>query len=726
MSVSDSQSHIALKTKMLKNDNILSCSRRPVAFALLFLLIFLIYSNTFHASWHLDDYHNIIDNPHLHISHLQPGSLVQTFFASHDDGLYQGNKIYRPIPCLTFAINWYFGKDNVVGYHIVNITIHFLAAFILFLTILNLFKSPRLKAKYQQSEYFIAVLSATLWAINPIQIQAVTYIVQRMASLAAMFYILGIYFYVKGRVNNSRRNQVFLYSGCLLSFVFALGCKENGAMLPVALFLVEIAFFQDIGLPKTRRIFLGAAAGIGLLVILLGILFFMKGDPLSFLKGYEKRTFTLLERLITEPRILIFYLTQIFYPVPNRLSVVHNVTISTSLLEPWTTIPAILTVFLLIGIGVSQLRKRPIVAFAILFFFLNHIIESTILPLELVFEHRNYLPSFFLFFPVSAGLKWLIDYYYEHKRSMYLIVGSFITILVIGLGSGTYIRNLAWGTEKTLWEDAIPKASGKARPLHNLAWGHHVRIGHFDKALQLFEKALLLTDPKQRKHQAAIYHNVGNIYYEKHEFEKAAELYKKAVHICPKYNISQYNMILALVKDGRWEEASENADLLLSKRHDYKDYLDLKGFILLKQKRPGEAIPYLKSALRIAPNYGKAILNIGVALSLTGEHEQARWFLRRASQMSPNEIIILFSLIQNSLRTGDKQDTDKYIERLFTSFNIKDIIIGLIELPNDNLSVPVSRKILAPVIAKKLKEKSKDIAGLGYCTSDGMQYPNRK
>jgi uncharacterized membrane protein len=119
--------------------------------------------------------------------------------------------------------------------------------------------------------------------------------------------------------------------------------------------------------------------------------------------------------MLTEPRIVLFYLSQIFYPVPGRLSIVHDVQLSRSLLEPWTTLPAILVVLGLIGFGIWQLRKRPMLSFAVLFFFLNHTVESSIIGLELIYEHRNYLPSLFLFAPVAMGLQYLVDHF-RHQR----------------------------------------------------------------------------------------------------------------------------------------------------------------------------------------------------------------------------------------------------------------------------------------------------------------------
>ena len=134
---------------MQSQDKQSGCGQNGRAFALLFFLVFLIYSNTFQASWHLDDYHNILENPWLKIENLQPQSIIQTFYASFDRGQYSKNKIYRPVVCLTLALNWYFGQDNPFGYHLVNIAVHFITAFMLFLTILALFESPALREKYK-------------------------------------------------------------------------------------------------------------------------------------------------------------------------------------------------------------------------------------------------------------------------------------------------------------------------------------------------------------------------------------------------------------------------------------------------------------------------------------------------------------------------------------------------------------------------------------------------
>ena len=172
-----------------------------IFFLLLFLIVLSAYSTNFSASWHFDDYPNIVDNPRIHINDIRFDTLKGTFFAAYDKGQYLGNRVYRSVSMFTFALNWYMGEDNVIGYHIANNIIHLLTTLFLFLTVLNLFMSPNLKGKYQGNEYVIAFLCTVLWAVNPVQTQAITYIVQRMASLAAMFYIIGIYFYLKTRMS---------------------------------------------------------------------------------------------------------------------------------------------------------------------------------------------------------------------------------------------------------------------------------------------------------------------------------------------------------------------------------------------------------------------------------------------------------------------------------------------------------------------------------------------
>jgi protein O-mannosyl-transferase len=406
--------------------------------------------------FHFDDFPNIAENTRLHLDNLYPETIYDAAFEQRGEK----RRLYRPVSNLSIAFNWFLGQSNVIGYHIFNISIHILTAFFLYLTCVNLMKTPNLSGQYRDNSYFIAVLAACLWALNPIQTQAVTYIVQRMAAMAAMFYIMGIFCYLEARFSDSWAKRSLWLLGVVISFLLAVGSKENAIMFPISLLLVEMVFFQNMASPEIRKKMMILGSVVLLAVFVSGVwLFLSSGFINNILSGYENRTFTFTERVLTQPRIVIFYLSQIFYPIADRLSLDHDIVVSTGLFSPWTTFAAIFLILGLISIAIWQIPKRPLMAFAILFFFINHIIESSVIALELIFEHRNYLPSFFLFLPIAAVLKKGIDHYLKERHSNIMggMLICFCIILMVMLGLGTYVRNMAWADAKTLWEDTIQK-----------------------------------------------------------------------------------------------------------------------------------------------------------------------------------------------------------------------------------------------------------------------------
>ena len=171
---------------MIDEPNTRICRQSIIVAGILLVLVFGAYSNTFHSSWQLDDYPTIVHNSRLHLKDLSPHAIATTFYSRPAT---LGN-VYRPVSCLSLALNWYVGGRQVAGYHFVNICIHFLTAFFLYLTIFNLCRSPRLAKNNSRHGFAVAVLAAVLWALNPVQTQAVTYIVQRLHSLAALFFLL--------------------------------------------------------------------------------------------------------------------------------------------------------------------------------------------------------------------------------------------------------------------------------------------------------------------------------------------------------------------------------------------------------------------------------------------------------------------------------------------------------------------------------------------------------
>jgi len=683
-------------------DTIRSC---PALF-LLAILVFTIYANSLNASWQMDDKPNILDNRDLHIDNLMPETLFKTFFAHPGSA----QKLYRPLVCLTLALNWYSGKDDPTGYHWVNIIIHIMGAFVLYSLTASLFSTPALTGKYTPKEiHFISLLSAVLWAVNPIQTQAVTYIVQRMTAMAALFYLLSLFFYIRARLTEVPLSKNCYFVGCLLAFLCGLGSKENAALLPVAILVVEIAFFRlsfRTCFEKTpNNIFLG----IGFLGFIVLFIFYSKGDPFFFLKGYDHRSFSFSERILTQPRILLFYLSLIFYPLPQRLSIDHDFVLSTSLFSPWPTFPSIILVLMLIISGITLLRKYPLAAFAVTFFFLNHLIESTVIPLEMVFEHRNYLPSAFLFLPVVVLLHTGIRYYRNRSRLISTAVIAFSVFLLINLGMGTHIRNMAWASKKSLWEDAAKKAPGNARPLVNLAielgWKKNPTRKELSEAVFLLQKALSLAKPN-KFHQADVYGNIAGIYYRAKEYEKAVSYYNKALFIDPLFIKNRYNLAQALVLLHRLEDASKHLDFILKNTAaKYAKYPNLKGFILLWQNRYEEALPFFREALSLSPNESSVLLNTGVTLSHLQSIKNAEWFLLRAAKTSPEDMMPYCYLIENALRANDFKQAHHYSKLLLSRHSFLSVQ-EFLDAPGNNLVFPPIDK---NQISKIIKETAKNI-----------------
>ena len=669
------------------------------AFFLIFALTAIIYSNSFSASWHFDDIPNVNGNDGIRISELNFDSISKAFYSNPTNK----DNLIRPVAYLTFALNWYYGKNNVFGYHLVNVAIHICCAFFLFLSILLLLHSPNIADKYKGSEPFIALLATILWAIHPIQVQAVTYIVQRMASLSALFYILGVFFYLKVRNSLSRSNIYIYFVAIIATYLLALGSKENSIMLPASLFLVEVVFYRDIRDKRTQKFTAGLCAITFFLFIILSLTIF-QDEWLSIINRYERRPFTLFQRLLTQPRIVSFYLKQLFVPINNYLSIVHDVPLSTSLFNPITTIPAILFIIGLLAFGFSQVLARPLVAFAILFFLLNHIVESTVIPLELIFEHRNYLPSMFLFVPVAAIIKHIIDHYREKKPIVAWSVVTFGIILIWGVGLGTYARNFTWATEESLWTDAMKKAPNNPRPYQNIAHIYKA-LGYYDKSLSLYRKSISLPEISNVSKSKSI-NNIGNIYNQLNQKNIALSYYRRALNVDSGNRLAQINLTSVLINYGEYEEAMKLADDLMEKDPSDIRHINFKGFLLFKTKRLKEAIDSFKNGLDIDPFDRHLLVNMGMALSRFGVYKNANFFLIRAIHIYPKDMLSYFALLENLYSYNDMEKLEQLLKLIFHRFSVKEINDIFANASVMKTSVPFNPRLVGTIIADRIDKLS--------------------
>jgi len=636
-------------------------------FLLLTAFVFLIYSNTFQSPWILDDFHNILMNPSVHMERLDGESLWKLIHASLEGGRWD-----RPLARLTFALNWCAGGKDTWGYHLVNITIHALCAVFLFLTVRALHRTPR-GGSGTFDPHAVSLIAAFFWAANPIQTQAVTYIVQRMAVLAGLFYIFGLYCYIQGRLGGTTRRRYGWWCGCLVSFLMGVASKENAVLLPLALVLTEMVFFQHGRPPRqTLRWLLWIGIPAVSVISITGVFFFTRGDALSLL-NYDSRNFTLWERLLTQPRVLLLYLSQLFYPVPFRLSIEHDIALSTSVFHPWSTLPSMLAVVMLILLAIKKYSSWPYLSFGILFFFLNHLIESSIIPLELVFEHRNYIPSMFLFVPLADGLWAVLDYFRLRRRRMYPIIASFIMLLIFCLGTSTYVRNMAWESPEALWTDAARKAPSSGRALAYLAMVQSEFPGGIPIALRLYKAALSGTKTNQQL-EPEIYNNMAALYYESGDFNRAAHCWENALEKNPDYADARFRLSLASFKAGRLDEAIGHLHRLIAKYPGHTPARNLRGMLYFEKNDFENALRDFKKVLKPGPEFTAGLLNAGAVFVATGCYDKADAFLASVPKGSEFVIPAFFWRLKSAVMRGDSSLVSSCSERLLCSMGMSELL----------------------------------------------------
>ena len=545
--------------------------------SLLVILGLLLYAQTLSSPFILDDHQNILENPNIRWTGFSWSGIKKAGLDSPASR--------RPVANLSFALNYYFHRYNIVGYHIVNIFIHITTSILLFFLVKTTLNLPLLSSRYDLSEW-IPFFTALIWLVHPLQTQSVTYIVQRMNSLTAMFYILSLLFYAKGRLAEGKKKKWALFSGCTLAGILALGSKEIAATLPFFLFLYEWYFFQDLGRTWLKR-HLPYLAGLLIFFAVIAVIYF-KGHPLDYIRStYKTQEFTITERALTQFRVIVYYISLIFYPHPSRLNLDYDFPLSHSILDPISTLLSLATVLALIALALYLARKEPLVSFCIFWFLGNLAIESSVLGLEIIFEHRTYLPSMFLILMAVT-----LAFRYIRPTWMALAV---ICIATTICGVWTDERNKVWASEVSLWKDCVDKSPGKLRPHNNLGLAFYNR-GNFTEAASHLQKALQI----EPGNPLAL-NNLGLVSAAQGRSDEAVSLYTQALRSDPDYITARRNLANELRRQGRLDEA----------------------------------ISHYRKVLTIEPDSAVMHNNLGVALAMQGKIEEASAHFLRALEIDP-------------------------------------------------------------------------------------------
>ena len=467
--------------------------------ALIALVALSAYSNSFEASFHFDDARNIIANPLIRdfTAFLLPADA-----ASHP---YFGDFKMRIVGYFTFAVNYRLHDLHVGGFHAVNLLVHILGGALVYLLAATIFMTPKMRrgGTSIDGQRLLALFCALLFVAHPLQTQAVTYIVQRFASLAAMFSLAAMLCYLKSRLLSTQRpfTAAGLYLLGLVAIVLALKTKESTFTFPLALALGEAMFLDRASGSGRRRLLLLLPFLLAPAIIPLSVMDFdLSLQSMQRLQA-SSRTLTDMPRtdyLLTEATVIPIYLRLLFFPAGQNFD--YDLPIQTGLASPAVLRSLLLLVGLLLFAFWSLARSRRtdprwrLVSFGILWFFVMLLNESSFIPIvDVIYEHRVYLPSVGAFLAIASVLFILADRLRGAGLLPQRAALAFCSIVVLALSSATYMRNRVWRDEVTLWEDTALKSPNKARVRNTLGTAY-LESGRTDEAIAEFE-ATLRIDP---------------------------------------------------------------------------------------------------------------------------------------------------------------------------------------------------------------------------------------
>lgn len=418
------------------------------ALALLALII-LVYAPGLHGPFVLDDSENITNNPDVALQEFTVNSLRQALLSN------ESGPLKRPLAALSFALNYYqaSGFENPFVFKLTNLVIHGINCLLVLLLSMLLLRvtSPVTTSWTEDRRLAVAVLATGMWALHPIQLTNVLYVVQRMNSLSATFVLAGLILFVYGRMRFATESAAalrWMLSGVLFGTLLGLSAKENAVLTPLFALVLEYTLFSRVGMDarqRSRLIIFYVAMLLVPLLIVVGYLLWRPG----FLAGlYTSRDFTAYERMLTETRVLWLYLRLLFLPALPALGLFHDdIAPSRGFLEPATTLPSAAGIALLLVGACAAAGRWPMLAFAILWFLAGHALESTVVDLEIAYEHRNYLPSFGPLLAVAYGA--VVVSTRQHSAAVLALV------VIATLAFSTWSRAHTWSSLPRLAETTV-------------------------------------------------------------------------------------------------------------------------------------------------------------------------------------------------------------------------------------------------------------------------------
>ena len=363
---------------------------------------------------------------------------------------------------------------------------------------------------------------------------------------------------------------------------------------------------------------------LAVLVLLIAIAFiYLGGQPFQKISSmYAGHPLTMSQRALSQFRIVLLYISLLIWPHPGRLILDYDFQPSNSLMDPVTTLIGMIVIIGFLVVAALTAKKQRLISFCILWYFGNLCIESSILGLELVYEHRNYLPSMFFIFAAVV-----LSYRYLKPKWLAPLA---LSVVALTFAYWTYERNDVWRSPILIWMDSIEKSPQKPRPYNNLGVAL-ADMGHQREAADQFRRALQIDPRYEQAHT-----NLGRSLATLGDLDAAISHFKTALNINPNNYVAHNNMGVVLALKGQIPDAIEHFSKALAINPEYVSANNNLGSALKNQGRLPEAIKYYRAALKINLQFAPAHNNLGIALADQGHLDEAIAHFTKALEIEPN------------------------------------------------------------------------------------------
>ena len=408
------------------------------------LLTILVYLPGMTGGFVFDDFPNILTNSDLRPDEGETIDLIQAGWSG------TAGPLKRPLSMMSFAVNFATTGEFVGGFKITNLVIHLIngvLVFVLFRLILVTHSDRLTNPALDLS--MVAAIGAAIWLVHPLNLTSVLYIVQRMTSMAALFSLAAMICYCVGRrrmLSGIRRAWWIVGVGVPAFVLLGALSKENAVLTVPLIALIEVCFFRFQTTLRRDKSILIALTVITVVLPAVAAAVLILAEPALLTDRFAGRAFTLQERLLTEARALWFYLGQFLLPRLSQFGIYHDdFEISKSLFDPRVTAFAVGGLVAALVVSALAWRRYPLVTFAILWFLIGHALESSVIALELVHEHRNYVPILGIILALAYGVAAFAAVYLRRA-----IRTAMVFAVVFAFAGLTFLRAGDWSDPGTL------------------------------------------------------------------------------------------------------------------------------------------------------------------------------------------------------------------------------------------------------------------------------------